>query len=301
METRKELPVYQDRYILGTAGLGGVWAKIDPEESVKAILVSLEQGITAIDTAPAYGDAEELLGKAFRRWKGSLPRLSTKVGRLKSYSATEAYYDYSGSGMEKSVVNSLRVLNVPVLDVLLLHDPSAIPPADVEAVIRKMLSFKDKGYARQIGLGGNSPDWFKKYLTANVFDVVMEYNRLDACCLDALNTTLPCCQSQGMRFWAASPLRMGLLGNCYDVFAENRPPWVSAANLACARRLQKIAAQYHMALPALAHRFLLSLPHSFDIVMGAANLPQLLETLAAIKEGPLPHTLFTAIIRNMNQ
>jgi aryl-alcohol dehydrogenase-like predicted oxidoreductase len=300
MEIGKEPPEYQDRCILGTAGLGGVWAKIDPQESVKAILVSLEQGIKAIDTAPAYGDAEALVGKAFRQWKGSLPLVSTKAGRLKSYSATEGSYDYSAGGLEKSVLNSLQVLKVPAIDVLFLHDPSAIPPADAEMVIGKMLSFKDKGYARFIGLGGNSPDWFKKYLTANVFDVVMEYNRLDACCLDALNTTLPCCQSQGMRFWAASPLRMGLLGNCFDTFTQKPPPWVSAADLACAARLQKIAAQNNLALPALAHRFLLSLPHSFNIVMGAATLPQLLDTLAAIKEGPLPHTLFTEIISNMN-
>lgn len=301
MDTRKEQPEHQDRCILGTAGLGGVWGRIDPEESIKAILVALENGITAIDTAPAYGDAEVLAGKAFRRWKGSLPRVSTKVGRLKSYSATEGYYDYSASGMEKSVLNSLQVLNLPVLDVLLLHDPSAIPPADAEMVIERMLSFKDKGYARRIGLGGNSPDWFKKYISAEVFDVLMEYNRLDACCVEALDTTLTFCQSQGMRFWAASPLRMGLLGNCYDAFAESPPPWVSAANLACAGRLRKIAAQYHIALPVLAHRFLLSLPYSFDMVIGAASLPQLLDTLAAIKEGPLPDKLFKEMISNIDQ
>ena len=297
MDTRKA----QDRCILGTAGLGGVWGRIDPEESVKAILLALELGITAIDTAPAYGDAEVLVGKAFRQWKGALPRISTKAGRLKSYSATEGYYDYSPSGLEKSVLNSLQVLKVPVLDVLLLHDPAAIPPADAEMLIQKLLSFKDKGYARHIGLGGNSPDWFKKYITADVFDVVMEYNRLDACCVDALDTTLKLCQSQGMRFWAASPLRMGLLGSCYDAFTKSRPPWISAADLACAGRLQNIAAQHNMTLPALAHRFLLTLPYSFEIVIGAANLPQLCDTLAAVKEGPLPDELFKEMISNINQ
>ncbi|MGY0036414.1 aldo/keto reductase [Pedobacter sp. NJ-S-72] len=53
-----------DNLVLGTAGLGGVWGKVDAYESISTIVHAIEQGILAIDTAPAYGDAEFFLGEA---------------------------------------------------------------------------------------------------------------------------------------------------------------------------------------------------------------------------------------------
>lgn len=40
------------KLVLGTAGLGGVWKKVDPEQSVYAIQCALQEGINRIDTAP---------------------------------------------------------------------------------------------------------------------------------------------------------------------------------------------------------------------------------------------------------
>ena len=74
---------YLSKCILGTAGLGGIWGVIDQEESVRTILLALENGIEALDTAPAYADAEEIVGTALGKWRGNLPAISTKVGRLK--------------------------------------------------------------------------------------------------------------------------------------------------------------------------------------------------------------------------
>ena len=53
-------PVFTN-LVLGTAGLGGVWGKIDPGESVEAILLALESGINRLDTAPAYNESEARL------------------------------------------------------------------------------------------------------------------------------------------------------------------------------------------------------------------------------------------------
>ena len=123
---------FLSRCVLGTTGLGGVWGKIDPTESIKAILMALANGITCIDTAPAYGDAESFVGIALNEWEGQKPLISTKIGRLKSYSATEGVYDYSNDGMEKSVENSLKALGVSDFDILFLHEPDAIPEKSAE-------------------------------------------------------------------------------------------------------------------------------------------------------------------------
>src|SRR5688572_13922057 len=103
MEKLYDEPIFLRRCVLGTAGLGGVWGRVDPEESVRTILTSLECGISAIDTAPAYGNAEEFIGKALQQWRGPQPAVSTKVGRLKTFAADDGRYDYSVKGMQSSL------------------------------------------------------------------------------------------------------------------------------------------------------------------------------------------------------
>jgi aryl-alcohol dehydrogenase-like predicted oxidoreductase len=288
-----------DRVILGTAGLGGVWGKIVPEASVQAILEALQKGISAIDTAPAYGDAEVLVGRALRCWDGPLPQISTKVGRLKSYAADVCFYDYSADGLKKSVENSLSVLGVPAIDVLFLHEPGAVPVDESERIIGTLVEFKRKGYAKKIGLGGNSPKWFGQYIEAGLFDVVMEHNRLDTCCLDALNTSLPSCRFVGAEFWAASPLHSGLLGNRFEYYTKSIPAWLLERDVERAKGVKEIADNYGIPLATLAHRFLLSIPQSFRMVIGASNPPELQNTLSDLHRGPLSVDLYTEIVNHI--
>jgi len=289
-----------DKLILGTAGLGGIWGEIDAEESIATILSALEQGISAIDTAPAYGDAEQLVGTALDQWSGKKPLISTKVGRLKGYKADEANYDYTPDGMKKSLENSLKTLNVPVVDILFLHDPAAIPQSHIERVLKQMDLFKQYGYAKKIGLGGNAPDWFEPYLKADLFDVIMEYNKLNACCISALNTTIPICTEYDKEYYAASPLNMGLLGRNFSEFINFPPNWLDIENIMRAKRIDSIAKNYNISLPELAHRFLLTIPSRFKIVIGAADRKQLTDTLGAIKHGKLHPTIYTEILKTLN-
>ncbi|HVI44265.1 MAG TPA: aldo/keto reductase [Chitinophaga sp.] len=285
-----------NRIVLGTAGLGGVWGKIDAAASVRTILMALENGITAVDTAPAYGDAERLLGSALKQWKGGMPVVSTKAGRLKSYAADEAHYDYSAAGIMNSVHNSLKVLGIPVVDILFLHDPEAVPEQQVDGVIAVMQHLKKNGFVKKIGLGGNSPLWFEPYIKTHVFDVVMEFNRLNACKATALQDRLPFCNASDIDYYAASPLNMGLLGRNFHDWQQHPPQWLCKDSIAVAQRLQQIAEKYHLPLSALAHRFLLTIPRHFNIVIGAASITELESSLSDLHGGPLPASVYQEIL-----
>lgn len=289
-----------NKVILGTAGLGGVWGEVDAEESITTILEALEQGINALDTAPAYGDAERFVGQALAQWGGVMPPVSTKVGRLRSYKADEATYDYTSDGMMSSVENSLETLNIPIIDVLFLHDPAAINPEEIEKIVMQMQLFKRNGYTKKIGIGGNVPEWFAPYLEYDIFDVIMEYNRLNACSIEALSTTIPICVESGKEYYAASPLNMGLLGRNFFEFTSNQPEWLDDKSVLQAIRINSIAKEYDMALQLLAHRFLLTIPAQFKMVIGAANQEQLTNTLGAIKAGELPATVYNEILQTLN-
>jgi aryl-alcohol dehydrogenase-like predicted oxidoreductase len=295
MKDGEDAEVILQKHILGTAGLGGVWGNIDQKESINTILNALEFGFVAIDTAPAYGEAEFLVGKALQQWKGAAPQISTKVGRLKSYSSDKGIYDYSAGGMRESLHSSLEVLGVPHIDVLFLHEPDAIPVAQAEQAVEQMIEFRAQGFARKIGLGGNHPS-FKKYIDAGVFDILMEYNRLDGCCIDALDTTLPDCINKGMNYWAASPLHMGLLGSRFEAFTQSRPDWIAEDLIKKAIALKDIADDYQLSLPSLALRFLQCIPYEFKIILGPSNQQEFNNCLENIVRGPLEKEIYDRVV-----
>ncbi|PSL44686.1 aryl-alcohol dehydrogenase-like predicted oxidoreductase [Chitinophaga niastensis] len=289
-----------ERLVLGTAGLGGVWGKVDPHQSVLTILSALESGIAAIDTAPAYGDAEIYLGQALRQWRGAMPVISSKVGRLKSYAANQGHYDFTDRAMAKSVEDSLRTIGTSCLDILFLHDPHVIPEEDAERIIATLIKFKEQGLAKRLGVGGNWPSWMKTWLDAGIFDVVMEFNRLNASNIIALKDSLPYCLARNIQYYAASPLNMGLLGRCIGSFKQMRPEWLPIATLEIAMRLEQIAAKHQLTLPAMAHRFLLSLPYDFNIVLGPSDKLELDASIENFNKGKLPETILKEILNCSN-
>ncbi len=293
--------VIMERIVLGTAGLGGVWGKVDPGESVRTILDAMEDGIMAIDTAPAYGNAELYVGRALQQWRGERPRISTKVGSLKSFDAAVGYYDYSRESMERSVQDSLSVMRLEAVDILFLHDPGAIPPHEAEQVLDYFFSFKQRGYARHLGLGGNAPGWFRPYITPKLFDVLMEYNRLNACCNIALQDTIPYCKTQMMRYYAASPLYMGLLGSRFNEFTNCPPAWLPAKVVHTALKLDQIAIRNQIPLSTMAHRFLIAIADDVSMVIGASDCEELKATLNDIKQGPLKPEVIEEILNTIQE
>lgn len=289
---------FKERLILGTATLGGVWGDANKADSVKTVLTALEMGIGTVDTAPAYGDAEMIVGLSLKDWRGKAPEINTKVGRLKTYSAVEAVFDYSDEGMQQSLMNSLNSMNIPQINTLFLHEPGSFPEEKTDSIIKTLVQFKKRGWVKRLGVGGNSPSWFWKYIRPEVFDVVMEYNRINACNLEALETTYKYCTEKGIDYYVASPLNMGLLGNRYDALVEESPAWISKDTIARAGRVKQIADENNLSLTTLAHRFLISLSEAYKlkIVIGPASVDHLKQTMRDVESGPLPENIFDRIM-----
>ena len=290
-----------NKLVLGTAGLGGVWKKVEPERSVYSIQAALQAGINWIDTAPAYGDAEEFVGRAIRDWKGTQPMISTKVGRLNGYRSDIGNYDYSPYGIAKSLENSLQLLGRAKVDLLFLHEPKEIPEQDIHAAVKEMVRLKRKGLTNKIGLGGNYPPAFHQYLEDGTFDVVMEYNRLTSCCLDALDTSIPQCVHNNIDYWAASPLHMGLLGRRFAEFTQVKPDWLPEHHIMAAMAVENIASRHQLSLVELSLRFLLHQNIPGKIVIGPCDEEELKEIIHTFSLGPLENTLFMEVTNVIEQ
>lgn len=284
-----------ERYVLGTAALGGVYGPVVPEASVGVILSALEKGIPAIDTAPAYGDAEYFVGRALKEWKGPKPLVSTKVGRLRSYASDKGHYDYSPGTMERSVGDSLTALGLPKLDILFLHDPWAIPADQVAEVVGQMQLLQQKGYTERIGVGGNPPLQLLPYVDKGVFNVVMEFFRFTAICPDALTDSIPKYHSLGILPYVASPLHMGLLGRRFGEFLTATPSWLDPVWVRRASAVWEIASGHGLSLSSLAHRYVFFAPVDIKVVIGPRSLHELEETEKDIAAGPLPEAVVREI------
>lgn len=152
--------------ILGTAQLitdYGITRTSTPAQSAlgatRLLAVASDLGITTLDTAPAYGDAERVIGES-----GLAFRIHTKVrGGMDEVSSLKA---------------SLEALRVEQVDVLYLHDINAFD-ADPTSSISGLRRCLGDG-AAQIGVSVYTPDQLRKLLdTAGPSVVQFPLNILD--------------------------------------------------------------------------------------------------------------------------
>lgn len=119
----------------------------------------LDAGINLIDVAPAYGLAEERVGRAIAHRRDEYV-LCTKVGEI--FTVDDAgravsSYDFSEDAIRTSVERSLKRLRTDVLDVLLLHSDGRdlFILRETEAV-PTLMQLKEDGLVRNIGLSGKT-------------------------------------------------------------------------------------------------------------------------------------------------
>lgn len=285
------------RLVYGTSGLGGVWGKVNPEESVDALLYAFENGISVLDTAPSYANSELYVGKALKQWKGEKPFVSTKVGRLKGADAFEVRLDYSKDGMRRSIENSLKILGLENVDLLFLHEPQLVPAEQIEEAIQTLLDFKSEGLTKRTGVGGNPNDTFLPYVKKEYFDVVSGFLRMDACNLSAFNGEIQKYQAEGIAYYAASALHFSLLGNRFEKYLQEGVDgkWITETDVANAQQVKAIADKYDLPLPTLAQRYLFSIKEADRVVMGARTLKQIQATIKDWNQGKLPEDIFNEV------
>lgn len=280
---KSDFPGYGSRLVYGTSGLGGVWGTVDEQESIDCILYALENDISSFDTSPSYSNAELFLGKALAKWKGKKPFVSTKVGRLKADTAFDAKLDYSTKGMRDSLLRSLDLLGLGQVDLLFLHEPQWVPIDRINEILETLLSFREEGFTKMLGIGGNPSKSFEPYIDNKYFQVISSFTKMDACNLSAFDDILPKTVPQHISFYAASSLHFGLLGNRFEqLVAEGNRGFednISFRDIETAVFVNDLATRNGMPLNELAQRYLFAIEEATRVVMGARKLKQVTDTI----------------------
>jgi aryl-alcohol dehydrogenase-like predicted oxidoreductase len=146
------------RLSLGTASWGtayGVAAPVCPpsdRELDRLLRQAAERGIHAIDTAPAYGDAEQRIGRALGRAAlRSEFEITSKLPPLAPSSPLDIENLVTGS-----IHGSLRHLGADVIDVYLVHDVRDLRRHG-RALIDALCRERNRGTVRRIGISVYEP------------------------------------------------------------------------------------------------------------------------------------------------
>ena len=139
------------RLSLGTAtfgydyGIANQSGKISSLEVKEILLEAAELNISHLDTAPAYGSAQQLIGEF---WPEDRPlNLTTKVSPEDCRTA---------SSILKTVQDSLVATQVTNFWSVLLHEPSVLFGEDGKEVKAGLLQVLDSGLAARIGISAYS-------------------------------------------------------------------------------------------------------------------------------------------------
>ena len=169
---------------LGTVKLGRDQAvkypgsfTIPDDRSAAALLAQARDlGINLIDTAPAYGNSEERLGKLLAGQRSDW-LICSKVGE--EFEGGRSRFDFSPEHTRQSVQRSLRRLNTAEIDIVLVHsDGNDLHIIQELGTLQVLEQLKQEGLIRAFGMSTKTLEG--GLAAAAVSDVVMLTYNLEA-------------------------------------------------------------------------------------------------------------------------
>ncbi|QYZ65685.1 MAG: aldo/keto reductase [Gammaproteobacteria bacterium (ex Lamellibrachia satsuma)] len=129
--------------------------EIPDDNAVRDLLaLSHELGINLIDTAPAYGNSEQRLGRLLPGLRDEWV-IVTKVGE--TFEKGHSSFDFSARATRESIEQSLRSLRTDYLDVVLIHSHGGdLEILRQEDVLETLRDLQRRGLVRAIGMSSKT-------------------------------------------------------------------------------------------------------------------------------------------------
>lgn len=291
----------QTELVVSRASFGGLFVAsfaTEFEEAARAVQRGLELGINYFDTAPSYGDSEEVLGRALAGIQAPY-HLSTKLG-----GRPQPFDPKNKEHLWSSLQESLRLLKRDVIDILFVHEPDRPRQYDWfddwdtfhGPVCEFLQDAKDRGLIRYTGLGGTTAYEMARIIEKGNYDVVLTAFNYSLLWREAAIAILPAAKRKGMGIIAGSPLQQGWLARRYDEVLQHNPPaWLSPPRREQLLRLYAYVDRLGLSLPEVGVRFVLSNPDIDVMLMGLRSVQELEHNVRAVEAGPLPDDVLTEL------
>ena len=305
--------------VISTVGFGawGIsgrdWGTTDDDRSLKAIETALDSGVTFIDTADVYGfgHSEELIREVLdRRPDKDKIVIASKAGNNfypflgQEHRTTPMNTDYSVKHLVFAAEQSLRRLNLEVLDILQLHSP------DLEILEREepWLALEKLKKDGKIKHAGWSVQSFKETEQAHILErhnelldvIQVRYNLLER---EAEKVLFPMALKYGTGVIVRIPLLFGFLSGKFKTDARfgdndhrrlNLSPQKLEAYLADLKRYQPLFDEYpEHTMAQLSLRFCIAHPACHTVIPGGKTPEQVRENVVASDLSFIPFEKFS--------
>ncbi|WP_306205310.1 aldo/keto reductase [Actinoplanes sp. RD1] len=278
-------------YALGALMFATQVGNPDPADSIRVIHKALDAGINLIDTSDAYGDSEEVVGRALQGRRDTVV-LATKFGRPAG--ADPNRRGTSRRWIMTAVEGSLRRLGTDHIDLYQVHQLD--PDTDIEETLSALTDLIRAGKVRAIG-SANSPAvdiadtrWVAERRGLERFHTEqLPYSILNR---GAENDVLPAAQRYGLGTLVWGPLGQGMLtgrvrrGEPNDLRrARFFRHLTDERRIDVVEQLVPLAAEAGLPLTHLAMAFTVAHPGVTSTLLGARTLDQLADLLAGVGVG----------------
>ncbi|MGA8151582.1 MAG: aldo/keto reductase [Terriglobales bacterium] len=279
-------PVGYGAWAIGGSGWQFAWGSQDDNESIAAIHQALELGVNWIDTAAVYGlgHSEEVVSRALKSWSGPKPYVFTKCG-LRGDKQGNVQPVLNAAFIREEAENSLRRLNLDVIDLYQIHWPPNPDSPELEETWSTLADLKREGKVRWIGVSNFNVQQLKRAKAiAPVTSLQPPYSLINRAVEEDI---LPYCLRENIGVIVYSPMASGLLTGAMtreraaklpkDDWRGSNPEFTEpklSQNLELVERLREIAERHGRTPGEVAIAWTLRNPAVTGAIVGARNARQ---------------------------
>lgn len=267
------------RICLGAAQLGmdyginNITGKPSQEESRSIVRTAVENGVTAFDTAPAYGESEKVLGECLREFAADcvviskLPGIDWKLGPAGV-----------SADIRRTIETTISNLKIDQLPVCLFHRFEDMYVRE-RAALGELASLRDTGLIEKIGASVYTPEEAESCLRLAACEVIqVPFNLADKRLLEV--DFFRKAKARGKVVFVRSVYLQGLF------FKRELPAGLTDFG-SFRERLAALAAAEGLSLAEMALRYVLSIEGIDSVIIGVETAAQLKKNLEMSGRGAL--------------
>lgn len=269
-------------------GINNTLGKPTLQQSFEMLDTAFDKGIKIIDTARAYGDAEEILGEYFKR---NPNRKDVSVISKLAPNIVDAGEDNIYEKIEKACLDSLKRIGIDCLNGYLLHTPEYIYNKEI---VNSLIKLKEKGYVQNIGVS----IYDIKEGIAAVNSGVVDYIQLPYSVLDQRGIKtgfISDAKKAGIKIFTRSTFLQGLFFMQRAQIPENLKKVNVYLDI-----IDKLMTKYNVGLAELLINFVSSEDDIDYLVFGVDTKEQLVENIDIFSGRKIPRELIDELKININ-
>jgi D-threo-aldose 1-dehydrogenase len=299
------------RFGMGGVPLGNEFSVVTDKDADSILEAAWSAGVRYYDVSPWYGLglSERRFGSFLHNKKRSDYVISSKVGKLLkasknaqnhkyfpfSPSPNDVVFDYTASGVRRSIEDSLQRLGIDALDIVFVHDLSPdnlyLPTSWEEqfkiatsGAFPELTRMREEGLIQGWGLGVNRPEPILRALEvadADVFLLASQYSLIDH--KNALNAVFPPVRKKGASLVVGSSLNAGFISGSARYNYGKDSYKISQAHLEKRKKLREVAANHGVDLRTAALQFSSTPDVVAALLVGVSRESQILEDYTSMQ------------------